>query len=141
MPDTVAPPAGRALADRLALAVALVATALGVGWRLVDVTEWPFPFFDSVQYESALAARALWVAADPAARTPERAAWFAEARFGHVVSPPVLPAFVAATYAVSGRETHGSRSSSPPRSGPRPGGSSPARSPARRAAAGPGSSR
>ncbi len=104
MPDTVAPPAGRALADRLALAVALVATALGVGWRLVDVTEWPFPFFNSVQYESALAARSLWVAADPAARTPERAAWFVEARFGHVVSPPVLPALVAATYAVTGHE-------------------------------------
>ena len=104
MPDAEAPRVGPALADRLALAVALVATALGVGWRLVDVTEWPFPPSASVQYESALAARALWVAADPAARTPERAAWFAEVRFGHVVSPPVLPALVAATYAATGQE-------------------------------------
>jgi len=100
-----APPRPRPpLANRLALGVAVLATVVGTGWRLVDVREWPFPFFNSVQYESALAARALWVAADPAARTPERVAWFEQAKFRHIISPPVLPALVAASYAVAGEE-------------------------------------
>lgn len=89
---------------RLLVAVALAVAAAGVGWRLTDPREWPFPFHPSVQYESALATRALWVAADPAARTPDRAAEFAATRFEHVVSPPVLPAAVAAWYAAAGEE-------------------------------------
>jgi hypothetical protein len=97
MPTTPAP-------RRLALAVAAAVAAAGVGWRLTDLHEWPFPFHPSVQYESALAARALWVAADPAARTPDRAAEFAATRFEHVVSPPVLPAAVAAWYAAPSAE-------------------------------------
>ena len=91
-------------APRLPLAVAAVVAAVGVGWRLTDLTEWPFPFHPSVQYESALAARALWVAASPAARTPDRAAEFDATRFEHVVSPPVLPAVVAAWYCAVGEE-------------------------------------
>src|SRR4051812_16878418 len=88
---------------RWPLAVALVAAA-ALGWRLIDVTEWPFPFHPTVQYESALAARALWVSASPAARTPDRAAWLAESGFRHVVSPPLLPAAVAGCYWLAGDE-------------------------------------
>ncbi len=97
-------PAARPSPTRFALPVACVVAALCVGWRLVDLAEWPYPFHTTVQYESALAARAVWVAADPAARTPDRAAWFAEAGFRHVVSPPLLPALVAGCYAVAGDE-------------------------------------
>ena len=86
------------------LSFALLVTLIAAGWRLVDVAEWPSPFHPTIQYESALAARALWCAADPHARTPDRAAWFDAVGFTHVVSPPVLPALVAGVYAATGEE-------------------------------------
>ncbi|HYH67952.1 MAG TPA: glycosyltransferase family 39 protein, partial [Urbifossiella sp.] len=91
-------------APRLALAVAAAVAAAGVGWRLTDLREWPFPFHPTVQYDAALAARSLWVAADPAARTPDRDAWFDAVRHEHVISPPVLSVAVAAWYAAAGEE-------------------------------------
>jgi len=91
-------------AHRLPLVVACLISAAAIGWRLVDVTEWPYPADNTVQYESALAARAIWVAASPAARTPEREAWYRAVGFYHVVSPPVLPALVVACYLISGEE-------------------------------------
>jgi len=105
-PERAAPaPADPATwSHRLAWIVAGVATVLGLGWRLVDVTEWPFPQFPTVQYESALASRSLWVAMDSSARTPERMAWFEIAQYHHIVSPPILPALVAGTYVVAGEE-------------------------------------
>ena len=95
---------GAMATDRLASGVALLIALLGIGWRLVDLTEWPFPVFESVQYESAMASRALWLTVDPSARTPERMAWFEQARYQHIVSPPILPALVASSYAVAGEE-------------------------------------
>ena len=40
---------GAMATDRLASGVALLIALLGIGWRLVDLTEWPFPVFESVQ--------------------------------------------------------------------------------------------
>lgn len=79
-------------------------TALAVAARLADGTAWPVPFHPTVQHESALAARAIWLAADPAQRSGERAAWYEAVGFGHVVSPPVLPALAAGCYLVAGEE-------------------------------------
>ncbi len=86
------------------LRIAIVFSFLALGWRLVHISEWPFPYAPTVQYESALAARAIWLTLDPAQRTPERAVWYTEVGFKHVVSPPILPALVAATYCISGEE-------------------------------------
>ncbi|HJZ53830.1 MAG TPA: hypothetical protein VKE74_02670, partial [Gemmataceae bacterium] len=58
------------------LRIAGLLTLLALGVRLVDLTAWPLPFHPTVQYDCALAARAIWLAADPAQRTGERAAWF-----------------------------------------------------------------
>lgn len=78
--------------------VALVA----VGWRLVGLTDWPARWYASLQYESALAARTIWVAVDP--RDPDREAWLRDTGTLYVTSPPVLPALVAAIYLVTGEE-------------------------------------
>ena len=88
----------------LPLVFVFLVAVLGVGWRLVDLTEWPFPFHQTVQYESALAARTLWLHMSPAARTPDRSAWLNETGGHHIVSPPLLPAAVAACYCLVGEE-------------------------------------
>lgn len=85
-------------------AVASVVLVLAVGWRLVDVDEWPTHFHPALQYESALAARAIWLAADPAEQTPDRRPWFDAVGFKHMVSPPALPALVAGCYLVADEE-------------------------------------
>src|SRR5437763_3680772 len=84
------------------LALVLLAAAAGV--RLVGLTAWPIPFHPTVQYDAALAARAVWLAADPDRRTGERAAWFDAVGFGHVITPPVLPALAAGCYCIAGEE-------------------------------------
>ncbi len=86
---------------RAALAVVLLA----FGLRAALPHAWPAPFHPTVQYESALAARAVWLALDPSQRTPDRAAWFGDRPFKHVVSPPVLPTLVAGVYVLTGHET------------------------------------
>lgn len=86
------------------LLFALLVTVLAAGWRLIDADEWPSPLHPTVQYESALAARAIWCGARPAARTFDRHAWFDAVGFAHVVSPPVLPGLVAGLYAITGEE-------------------------------------
>lgn len=104
VPRTTEPPTRPVGGTQLPLRLAGIVVLLAIGWRLADVTEWLFPFYTPVQYESALAARAIWFTADPAARTPERAAWFETIGFGHVVSPPLLPALVAGCYVLAGDE-------------------------------------
>ncbi len=89
---------------RPAAAVAILATLVGVGWRMIDLTEWPFPLFQPVQYESALASRSIWMSIDSDARTPERLELFREERFRYVVSPPILPALTAVGYTIAGEE-------------------------------------
>ncbi len=89
---------------RFAWAVAILATGVGVGWRMIDLTEWPFPLFQPVQYESALASRSIWMSIDSDARTAERLELFREDRFRHVVSPPILPALAAVSYRIAGDE-------------------------------------
>jgi hypothetical protein len=84
--------------------IAGLLTVLAVGLRLVDLTAWPLPFHPTVQYDCALAARAIWLAADPSQRTGERAAWFDAVGFGHVITPPVLPGLVAGCYLIAGEE-------------------------------------
>lgn len=86
------------------LRCAAVLAVLALGFRAVDPAEWPFPFHPTVQYESALAARAVWLTLDPSQRTPERADWFADGPFHHVVSPPLLPGLVAGVYLAAGDE-------------------------------------
>lgn len=99
-----APGVENATRSRWPLLLGALVAVLGIGWRVVDVHQWPFPYATTVQYESALAARAIWVTVDPSARTPERLAWFDAVRFRNVISPPVLPGLVAACYAVTGEE-------------------------------------
>lgn len=99
-----APVSSAAHWSAIPLRLAVLFALLAVGWRLVDLTEWPFPFHPTVQYESALAARTIWLTLDPAARTPDMAAWLESVRFRHIVSPPVLPGLVAGCYLIAGEE-------------------------------------
>jgi hypothetical protein len=55
----------------LRVSVAVILLALGL--RAALPAGWPAPFHPTVQYESALAARAIWLALDPSQRTPDRA--------------------------------------------------------------------
>ncbi|MBX9627005.1 MAG: hypothetical protein K2X82_24600, partial [Gemmataceae bacterium] len=93
-------PAGR----RAPLVFAALVAVVAVVWRLVGLTDWPSPDYPTLQYESALAARPVWLAADPRARTPDRAAWLDAAGTQNVTSPPVLPGLVAAVSAATGEE-------------------------------------
>src|SRR4051812_29629518 len=81
--------------------VALVA-AIALGWRLVDIADWPSEY-PTVQYESALAARTILLKATPQ-RTPEEDLWLTATGARYITSPPILPGIVAGVYAVLGEE-------------------------------------
>ncbi|MBX9584633.1 MAG: hypothetical protein K2X87_30390 [Gemmataceae bacterium] len=87
------------------LRAGVAVTLLALGLRAALPAGWPAPFHPTVQYDAALAARAMWLAADPAARTGDRADWYAAVGFGHVIAPPVLPALTAGLYLLAGGET------------------------------------
>src|SRR4051794_6641055 len=86
------------------LRIAVVLTVLALGWRMVHVTEWPFPYATAVQYDCALSARAIWPAAAPAARTGEKAIWFDTVGFDHVIGPLLLPGLAVGCYCIAGEE-------------------------------------
>ena len=91
----------------LARSLVLFLTLVGfvaLFWRLVDVRDWPSEAYPTLQYESALAARSIWIGISPAAQTPERLAWRDAVGLEYVVAPPVLPAMVAAIYCLAGEE-------------------------------------
>ena len=89
---------------RAPLVVACLVAAVAIGWRLVDAADWPGAAYPSLQYESALAARTVWLAADARARTPEREQWLHSNRTNYITSPPFLPGLGAAVYAATGDE-------------------------------------
>ncbi|HYH68469.1 MAG TPA: glycosyltransferase family 39 protein [Urbifossiella sp.] len=89
---------------RTPLVVAGLIAAVAIGWRLVDAADWPGDRYPSLEYESALAARTVWLAADARARTPERELWLRTTGTQYVTSPPFLPALVASVYAATGEE-------------------------------------
>jgi len=84
--------------------IAGLLTLVALGWRGAHLTEWTFPYAPAVQYESALAARAIWLTLDPSQRTPDREPWFDKVGFKYVVSPPILPGLAAGCYLVAGEE-------------------------------------
>ena len=86
------------------LRIAVVLTVLALGWRMVHVTEWPFPYATAVQYDCALSARAIWLAADPGERTGEKAIWFDAVGFDHIIGPPILSGLAAGCYCIVGEE-------------------------------------
>lgn len=92
---------------RTPLVVAGLVAAVALGWRLVDAADWPADRYPSLEYESALAARTVWLAADAHARTPEREQWLRTTGTQYVTSPPFLPALVATVYAATGEESPG----------------------------------
>ncbi len=67
--------ASRTRADRWLFRIALtIVVGLGVWWRIPQTTEWPMPFHRTLQYESALCSRWIWLAIRPQPLTPEEAA-------------------------------------------------------------------
>ena len=85
-------------------ALAVVAViAVGLGWRLIGVTDWPIKFHETVQYESAITARSIWLRIVPRPLTAVEETW---ARDGHlrVTSPPILQSLTAACYVLVGGE-------------------------------------
>ena len=83
--------------DRLSRWLAVLLVLLAVGWRLVHVTSWPLPFHPTVQYDSANAARTIWLWLRGEPLAPKEKAWLA-ARPGRFVKLPILQTLTALMY-------------------------------------------
>ncbi|HKI30532.1 MAG TPA: glycosyltransferase family 39 protein [Gemmataceae bacterium] len=81
----------------------LAVVALAVWWRVPVTTEWPVKFQRALQYDSALAARTIWLTLRPGPRSPLEAAWLEKAP-GRFIEPPLLQTLTVLTYFPDGRE-------------------------------------
>jgi hypothetical protein len=103
MSTTSIEPATAGGRSRLFALTIVAVIAIGTVWRLLGVTDWPIKFHETVQYESAITARSIWLRLVPRALTTEEETW---ARDGHwrVTSPPILQGLAAAGYVAAGSE-------------------------------------
>ncbi len=83
--------------------VALV-FALGLGVRLLDLTDPPLDFHPVRQLRSAIISRSLWMQLDPAADPLKRQEAVHLADLQEVLEPPVIEGVVALTYRLIGTE-------------------------------------
>ncbi len=74
-----------------------------VAWRLVGVTDWPVRFHPILQYDSAMAARTLWLSIRSTAPAPGRE-WWRDERPGRFLEPPILQTLTALTYLIDDTE-------------------------------------
>jgi len=88
---------------RTPLIFVLVVAAIALGWRLVDISDWPSEY-PTIQYESALASRTILLSAS-SQRTAEQDAWLKRTGNQYITSPPILPGLVAAVSVITGEET------------------------------------
>jgi len=82
----------------------LILFALGVGLRLIDLTDQPLDFHPTRQLRAAIIARGMYYQTlpdlDPAVREPALTAWNSMERY----EPPIFEALVAFTYRLMGAE-------------------------------------
>lgn len=76
----------------------------GLAWRAVDLRDWPGTDYPTLEYESALAARSIWITLSEREQPAERIAWRDAVGREYFVAPPVLPAAVAVIYLAIGEE-------------------------------------
>lgn len=86
------------------LVCVVVVCTFAVAVRYLPRWEWPDARHESVQYETALAARHVWIQFFRIDPTPDEVSWATAAGRKYFTSPPVLPALVASTYAMTGGE-------------------------------------
>jgi hypothetical protein len=86
---------------RLALLLPLL--AVGVGYRLAHITEWPTVFHPMLQYENAVTTRVIWLKMPGHALGADEAAWLSHWD-GRYKAPPVLETLTALSYLPDGTE-------------------------------------
>jgi hypothetical protein len=82
------------VSDRGPKYFALIVAALAIGWRLVGITDWPSPAYRTLQYESALASRAVSIDLF-GSDDPRASEWRDAVGSEFFLAPPVLPFLTA----------------------------------------------
>lgn len=89
---------------KLSYWIVVIVTIIAAGYRLIGISEWPYRFHETVQYESAMAARKIWWSIEPSRCDPNCKPWLDSVGTKHITSPPIFPGLVAVTYSALGRE-------------------------------------
>lgn len=72
-----------------------IVAAVAIGWRIIGITDWPSPAYLTLQYESAIAARAAAIDLCPNSASDSAREWRRAIGTEPYVSPPLLPGLVA----------------------------------------------
>jgi Dolichyl-phosphate-mannose-protein mannosyltransferase len=81
----------------------LVVVGLAVWWRIPSGLEWPMTFHRTLQFESALTTRNIWLRLRPQPLDARETAWLTNTS-PSITAPPIMQTLTATVYLLAGRE-------------------------------------